>query len=453
MSSETIEAQLPPQNLDAEKALLGAMVLDAGVIDQVQVRQEQFYSDQNAKIFLAMQEMSRAGIPIDAVTLTEDLIRRGIYEDIGGFPAVAELLEVVPHTAHAQHYAGIVKEKSLLREAIYSARSIVEECFRPDADAESVLANAVKRLSSLDVGGDGKLVSLVDSCTAVLASIQEQNGQGLIDGRLMTGFKDLDNYLGGLRGGQLIVVASRPGGGKTAWAMNTATNVMKAGNAVLFVSLEMSHRELTERLLSSETGINTLNIARGQISEYEMEQLYASAAELASQRMFYLDSEFSLSAITAEARRAYRKNGVRFVIADYLQLIDAEMKRGMLREQAVSAVSRELKRLAMELSIPVLVLSQLNREVEKRNDKRPQLSDLRESGAIEQDANVVMFLHRPDMYDAEDRPGQADLIIAKNRTGPTGLIPLMWRKEFCRFEDMPEVILDFMFPSDVRAAT
>ena len=180
-----------------------------------------------------------------------------------------------------------------------------------------------------------------------------------------------------------------------------------------------------------------------------MYELSRCADSVSRNRMFYLDNKYSIADITAKARLAYRKHGVRFVVADYLQLVDAESKRGMLREQAVSSVSRELKRLAMELKIPVLVLSQLNREGEKRDDKRPKLSDIREAGAIEQDANVVLFLHRPDAYDAEDRPGQAEVIVAKNRTGPTGTVHLLWRKEFCRFENFNLIDgIDYSFPSD-----
>jgi replicative DNA helicase len=281
-----------------------------------------------------------------------------------------------------------------------------------------------------------------------LEAIRKRQNNEVDGGRLSTGFADLDYHLGGFGEGQMIVLAARPAIGKSALGLNIAANVMKAGNGVLFVSLEMSHSELTERLLSSEASINGHDITAGTISEHQMFQLSQRAEDLSRNRLFYLDNKYSIADITAKARLAYRKHGVRFVVADYLQLVDAESKRGMLREQAVSSVSRELKRLAMELKIPVLVLSQLNREVEKRDDKRPKLSDIRESGAIEQDANVVLFLHRPDAYDAEDRPGQAELIIAKNRTGPTGMISLTWRKEFCRFESYaPMQDYDFNFPS------
>jgi replicative DNA helicase len=337
------------------------------------------------------------------------------------------------------------------REIIYAARSVESECFESGRTPDEILATAVQRLSQLDDGSDRDgLVTLGESCQQVLDAImRRQNGDDQT-GRLSTGFADLDNMLGGYGEGQMIVLAARPAMGKSALALNMAANVMKSGSGVLFVSLEMSHSELTERLLSSEASINGHDITAGTISAHQMFELSKCAETVSRNRLFYLDNKYSIADITAKARLAYRKHGVRFVVADYLQLVDAESKRGMLREQAVSAVSRELKRLAMELKIPVLVLSQLNREVEKRDDKRPKLSDLRESGAIEQDANVVLFLHRPDAYDAEDRPGQAELIIAKNRTGPTGTVLLTWRKEFCRFEHYaPMQDYEFGFPSDV----
>jgi replicative DNA helicase len=268
-------------------------------------------------------------------------------------------------------------------------------------------------------------------------------------GRLFTGFEDLDDLIGGFGPGQMIVLAARPAVGKSALALNIAANVMKSGNGVLFISLEMSHPELTQRLLSSEASVNGADILSGNLDRDDMRNLSRCAESVSGKKLLYLDNKFSIADITAKARLAYRKHGVRFVVADYLQLVDAESKRGMLREQAVASVSRELKRLAMELKIPVLVLSQLNREVEKRDDKRPKLSDLRESGAIEQDANVVLFLHRPDVYDPEDRPGEAELIVAKNRTGPTETVSLRWRKQFCRFETYnPIDDCDYSVPSD-----
>ena len=441
--------KLPPQSLDAEKSLIASMLLDATVLDETSIRPEQFYSDAMARIFQAMQRMRRAGTPIDSVTLAEELIAAGQLESVGGIAVLGELMDVVSHSAHASYYASLITEKWMRREIIYAARTIESECFESGRTPDEILATAVQRLSQLDDGSDRDgLVTLGESCQQVLDAIMKRQNGDDQTGRLSTGFADLDHMLGGFGEGQMIVLAARPAIGKSALALNMAANAMKAGSGVLFVSLEMSHSELTERLLSSEASINGHDITAGTISEHQMFQLSQRAEDLSRNRLFYLDNKYSIADITAKARLAYRKHGVRFVVADYLQLVDAESKRGMLREQAVSSVSRELKRLAMELKIPVLVLSQLNREVEKRDDKRPKLSDIRESGAIEQDANVVLFLHRPDAYDAEDRPGQAELIIAKNRTGPTGMVPLTWRKEFCRFESYsPMQDYDFNFLS------
>lgn len=442
--------KLPPQSLDAEKSLVASMLLDSTVLDETSIRPEQFYSDAMARIFQAMQRMRRTGTPIDTVTLAEELIAGGQLESVGGLAVLGELMDVVSHSAHAGYYASLIAEKWMRREIIYAARGIESECFESGKTPDEILATAVQRLSQLDDGSDRDgLVTLGESCQQVLDEIMKRQNGDDQTGCLSTGFPDLDHMLGGFREGQMIVLAARPAMGKSALGLNIARNVLKAGKGVLFISLEMSHSEMTERLLSSETGVNGHDITSGKVSEQQRFELSTCAEAISRNRLFYLDNKYSIADITAKARLAYRKHGVRFVVADYLQLVDAESKRGMLREQAVSSVSRELKRLAMELKIPVLVLSQLNREVEKRDDKRPKLSDIRESGAIEQDANVVLFLHRPDAYDAEDRPGQAELIIAKNRTGPTGMLLLTWRKEFCRFESYaPMQDFDFNFLSD-----
>ncbi|MCX7397111.1 MAG: replicative DNA helicase [Planctomycetales bacterium] len=444
------DVRVPPQNLDAEKALIGSLLLDRNELDEINIKPEQFYSESMARIFRLIDSMSRAGLPVDLVTISEELARSGQLEAVGGLGTIVELFETVPHSKHAPHYARIVAEKWMLRQVIYAAREVESDCFGSDRTPDEILASAVQRLSQLSDGNDRDgLVSLSESCDEVLEAIRKRQNHEVDGGRLSTGFADLDYHLGGFGEGQMIVLAARPAIGKSALGLNIAANAMKAGNGVLFVSLEMSHQELTERLLSSEASINGHDITSGNISEHQMYELSRCADAVSRNRLFYLDNKHSIADITAKARLAYRKHGVRFVVADYLQLVDAESKRGMLREQAVSAVSRELKRLAMELKIPVLVLSQLNREVEKRDDKRPKLSDIRESGAIEQDANVVLFLHRPDAYDAEDRPGQAEVIIAKNRTGPTGTVLLTWRKEFCRFESFaPMQDYDFTFASD-----
>ena len=444
------DVRVPPQNLDAEKALIGSLLLDRNQLDEISIKPEQFYNASLGGILRVIESMNRAGGPIDIVTISEELAKTGLLEAVGGLGTIVELFETVPHSKHAPHYARIVAEKWMLRQVIYAAREVESDCFGSDRTPDEILASAVQRLSQLSDGNDRDgLVSLSESCDEVLEAIRKRQNNEVDGGRLSTGFANLDYHLGGFGEGQMIVLAARPAIGKSALGLNIAANVMKAGSGVLFVSLEMSHQELTERLLSSEASINGHDITSGKVSEHQMYELSRCADSVSCNRMFYLDNKYSIADITAKARLAYRKHGVRFVVADYLQLVDAESKRGMLREQAVSAVSRELKRLAMELKIPVLVLSQLNREVEKRDDKRPKLSDIRESGAIEQDANVVLFLHRPDAYDAEDRPGQAEVIVAKNRTGPTGTVLLTWRKEFCRFESFaPMQDYDFSFPSD-----
>lgn len=436
---------VPPHSIDAELSLLGCFALDSSLLDYIPIQPEQFYVTSHAICCRTMQDMRRTGQPIDAVTLGERLIDLGLYEQAGGYDGILRILEAVPHVAHAEHYAAIVRDKWLLRQGIDAARQMIDQFYTPGADPEAMLADAAQSIARLSSSGEATgLISLAESCQAVLQDIERRQAGEDNGDRLFSGFVDLDDKLGGFRAGQMIVLAARPGIGKTALALNIAANVMKAGHSVLFVSLEMSHKELTERLLSSETGINSHDIASGRVSAYQFHELQQAAERLADGRLHYLDSKFSLPEITAQARAAYRKHGVRFVVVDYLHLVSVEVKRGMLREQAVAQVSRGLKELAMTLSIPVLALSQLNREIERRDNQTPRLSDLRESGSIEQDANMVLFLHRPDAHDAEDRPGQANVIVAKHRTGPTGVIPLTFQREFCRFEslNMPDVDIE-----------
>jgi replicative DNA helicase len=437
MNHENLQLQVPPQNLGAERSLLGCFVFENDTIEECGMRPEHFYSDMHKKICGIALQLRKASVPFDSVLLAEELTRSAGMTSHEAYDVATKISEAVPHATHAKYYAGIVRKKWLLREALAVLRESITACFREE-EPEDILAATMRQLGQLDSAGthDG-LVSLSDSCNAVLQAIEERQNNQVATDRISTGFAGLDSQLSGFRKSQLIVLAARPGMGKSALALNIAAAVMHSGSGVLFISLEMSHQELTERLLSSESGINGRDITAGTISAHQWHVLRQHTAAIRERRLWYLDKSYSLDAIASKARVCYRKHGVRFIVADYIQLVDAEQKRGMVREQAVAAVSREMKRLAVELQVPVLALSQLNRDIERRDDKRPRLADLRESGAIEQDANVVLMLHRPDAHDAENRPGEAELIIAKNRSGPTGIVRLMWQKEFCRFIDAP----------------
>lgn len=438
MNHENVELHVPPQNLDAEGCLLACFVFDNDTIEECGMRPEYFYADKHRTIFRAIMAVRKATIPVDLVTLAEELTRSGGMDTddaIATATYIDGIWERFRHATHAKYYANIVREKWLLRETLAVLRERITACYREES-AEALLTATMRQLGQLNVSGnhDG-LVSVSESCDAVLQAIESRQNDQVATDRIETGFVGLDRALGGFRNGQLIVLAARPGVGKSALALNIATQVMQSGYGVLFISLEMTHEELTERLLSGESGITAHDITTGNVSAHQWDILHEHTAAIREQKMWYIDDSYALDAITTKARVCYRKHGIRFIVVDYLQLTDAEMKRGMLREQAVAAVSRELKRLAVELQVPVLALSQLNRDLERRDDKRPRLADLRESGSIEQDANVVLMLHRPDAYDVEDRPGEAELIIAKNRSGATGTLQFTWHKECCRFRD------------------
>jgi replicative DNA helicase len=436
---KTNSLNVAPYNIDAEKAVLGSVLREDIALEEIDFLQpKHFY--QHGEAFGVLMEMRQDKQPVDVISFAERFMKSAGVDSQAATDLVYEFWEAVPHGGHAKHYAEIVREKWLYREIIKLGKQTTESGYAQSEDPEQILAAMQQAITDIDSGdGDSGLVPISQSCHEVIESIRARQNETAIESRITTGYPKLDNLIGGLRGGQMITLAAGTGFGKTAFALNIAHSVLRQGRGVMFVSLEMSHQELTERLLAAEANVNSFDISSGQVSAVEFDQLTETAARLSKSNLHFLDNRFSLSAIVAKANQAYRKFQIQMVVVDYLQLCDAEQKRGQSREQAVSAVSREMKRLAMELRIPVLALAQLNREFAKRNDKRPQLSDLRESGAIEQDSNIVLFIHRPDAYDAEDRPGQAEIIVAKNRSGPTGIVEVLWQREYCRFESIPEI--------------
>lgn len=438
--------RLPPQNLEAEQSVLGSMLLMNEAIDEVAdfLVADHFYNDANQKIYAAIMGLNERGVRgIDPVTLADELERVDQFADVGGALYIADILESVPHAAHVRYYADIVRDKWLQRKLIYSCTEVLRESYDANRPIDDILTSAEKSIFGiLELRTDNEKFALKDILLDAFNRIEERReSDGVVSG-IATGFVDFDTKLSGFQPAELIILAARPSMGKTALVCNWAEGIVRhnENQAVLVFSLEQSQIELAERLLCIQAQVDGHKVKSGEIDDAERHRLMVAASDLEKAPMFIDDKPGrTISQISAISRRLKRMQvnaggDLGAIIIDYLQLIEPEDKR-QPREQQIAYISRRLKFLAKELSVPVIALAQLNRGVELREDKRPRLADLRESGAIEQDADVITFLHRPEQYDPEDRPGEAELIIAKNRSGPTGIVTLTWRAEFMRFED------------------
>jgi len=431
--------RLPPQNLDAERGVLGSVLLMPEAIDEVAevIRPEYFYSEAHQKIFQAIHHLFENNVKgIDGVTLANELQRRNELEEVGGAVYLGEILEAVPHAAHVKYYSSIVREKWMQRTLIYACTEILADSYELTTEIDDLLQNAERKIFSIveQQEGGGNLF-IGDILMDAFNRIEERmSKEGDVSGTT-TGFSDLDAHTTGLQPTELIILAARPSMGKTALVCNVAEGVARSGKGVLLFSLEQSNLELAERFLCITAKVNGHDLRAGNLNAEQRDKLMEASDEL-SRMPLYIDDKpgRTMGQIAALARRLHRKSPLGVIIIDYLQLVEPDDK-GSPREQQIAGISRRLKFLAKELRVPVIALAQLNRGVELREDKRPRLADLRESGAIEQDADMVMFLHRPDAYDPEDRPGEAEVVIAKHRSGPTGIVRLTWRKEFMRFED------------------
>jgi len=419
--------------------VLGSILLLNEAIDDVGevLIPDHFYSDAHQKIYSAIRDLYENNIRgIDAVTLAEELMRRNEFEEMGGAAYLAEILEAVPHAAHVRYYSNIVREKWMQRTLIYACTEILAESYEISTDVEDLLQSAERKIFSIVEQQEGSAnIAIGDILMDAFHRIDERmNNEGDVSGTT-TGFTDLDAQTTGFQPTELVILAARPSMGKTALVCNVAEAVARDGKGVLFFSLEQSNLELAERFLCITAKVNGHDLRAGNLTGEQRDKLMVASDELSRLPLFIDDKPGrTMGQIAALARRLHRKNPLGIIIIDYLQLVEPEDK-GSPREQQIAGISRRLKFLAKELRVPVVALAQLNRGVELREDKRPRLADLRESGAIEQDADMVMFLHRPDAYDPEDRPGEAEIVVAKHRSGPTGIVRLTWRKEFMRFDD------------------
>ena len=430
--------RVPPHNLEAEESVLGAMMLSAEAIADVveEVRPEDFYKSANGKIFDTLRAVYARGDPVDAITAVEELRRRDLLEDVGGHLYIHELVEQVPTPAAAGNYARIVAQDALMRRLIQAAADIMAMGYSAPEDPERVADQAEQRIFEVarheEKDQVASLRQLVDQAMTDLEHIQ--NRESAFAG-LPTGFRDVDELLSGLQSGNLIMLAARPGVGKSSLATNVARNVsVESRVPVAMFSLEMSRWEIGMRLLCAEAGVAWDRIRGRRVGADDWSRIVQAAEVLHDAPLSIVDSgNVTIVDIRAKARRlSARKQGLGLIIVDYLQLM-SHHRRVDNRQQEIAEISRSLKLLAKELAIPVLAVSQLNRDPERRQDKRPQLSDLRESGSLEQDADVVMFIHRDDS--SPDSKGLAELIVAKHRNGPTDSLRLTFLPHLTQFRN------------------
>lgn len=432
--------KLPPQNTDAEQSLLGALLIDQQTITRVAdlVAPEDFYRDDHKRIFAGALALFEQHKPIDIVTLTEHLESHKELEGVGGASYIAHLTNVVPTASHAPSYAKIIKEKSTYRKLISSGTQITELGYAEDRNLDEVLDEAERSLfgASQQLHSD-QFVPVRDILAESFERIDElHRDKGKLRG-VRTGFRDLDELLGGLQPADLILLAARPSIGKTAFALNIAEQIsVEEGVAVGIFSLEQSRDQLVDRMLASVANVDGWKLRTGKLQEEDFARI-GEAMGFLSEAPLYIDDTplLNVMELRAKARRLQAEHGVGILVIDYLQLLQGRFQGGdHNRVQEVSDISRSLKALARELNVPILAISQLSRNVESRPDKRPMLSDLRESGSLEQDADVVMFLYREDYYDKDtDKQNIVELLIRKHRNGPTGQIELYFVKEQTRF--------------------
>jgi replicative DNA helicase len=433
--------RLPPQNLEAERSALGSMLRDNHVISDVVnvVRTEHFYTDAHQKIFRGIVTLYLdRGQPADLVTLADHLEQEKQIEDVGGYAYLAGLWDAAPTAANAEYYARIVRDKGMVRALIHASNEVLRDAYDQAAPAEELLGGAEKKIFEIaNKGVTGQTFSLTEVLAQAYDRIDTrlQKGHQTVSG-LATGYVDLDEKTAGLHNQELVILAARPSVGKTALSLNIARHiVVEEVQPVFFVSLEMSRVELAERLLCCQAKVDGHKLRKGALGGDDMDKLIEAGGVLRKAKLFIDDSPAqTMLRIAANARRLKLREKIRLVIIDYLQLIEPENRRDPRQEQ-VAQTSRRLKFLAKELDIPVMALAQVNRASEDRQDHRPRLADLRESGSIEQDSDTVLMLHRPEMYEPGQHEGTVEVIIAKQRNGPTGEITLTYLKQFMRFEN------------------
>jgi replicative DNA helicase len=437
------DLKVPPQNLEAEESVLGGILIENDAMNSVLdiLIPEDFYKEANRKIFHCAINLFEKSEPVDLITLTNELSKNNILEEVGGATYLASLVDKVPTAANIQNYARIVREKSILRDIIRASTDIISESYNEGEDIEDFLDRTEKIIFGISERmGRSALYPIRTVIKDSFKTIERLYEKKEMIAGLPTGFKDIDKITSGLQPSDLIVVAGRPSMGKTSFCLNIASHVaLKMKTAVAVFSLEMSKEQLVTRMLCSESKVDSslLRGGAGEIKEEDWYRLTRAAGELSEAPIFIDDSpQITTLEMRAKARRLKMSQNLGLVMVDYLQLMQNRGKYES-REREISDISRSLKALAKELNVPVIALSQLNRGVESRNDKRPQMSDLRESGAIEQDADLIAFIYRDELYNKDtEEKGIAEIIVAKHRNGPTGVAKLAFIAPFTKFENL-----------------
>ena len=434
--------KVPPHDVEAEQAVLGSMLTDKdAVISAIEVlKEEDFYRTDNRSIYEAIINLYNRAEPIDIITVKAELESLGKFEQIGGLEYLASLPDKVPTTANAMKYIKIVEEKSTLRNLIKTANEIIELGYDPTEDVSDIMEGAEKKIFNIMQNNDKKSYSPIkDILVESFTQLEElYNRKQHITG-VPSGFTELDYKTAGFHGSDLVLIAARPAMGKSAFALNIATNAaVRANVPVVIFSLEMSKEQMVNRILCSEAMVDSNKVRTGKLEEDDWTKLAGSIGPLSDAEIYIDDTPgISVMEIRAKCRKLKLEKNIGMVVIDYLQLVQGSNRRNGSREQEISEISRSLKILAKELNVPVIALSQLSRAVEQRPDHRPMLSDLRESGAIEQDADIVMFLYRDDYYNPDsEKKDIAEVIIAKHRGGSLGTVDLLWLGSYTKFVNL-----------------
>ena len=442
MAEEEVRGRLMPHSIEAEQSVIGAMLMDADAIEVASemLSEGDFYARQYGVLFAAITEMYRKGMAVDPVTLQTRLREKNLPPEVYSSGMIIELLDRVPTSANIKTYAEIVAQKSLLRRMIRANEEIAGSCYEQKDEIEDIMNLAEKKVFEISQKRGGS--DFVPIRQIVLNAMEKIEAASHIKGNvtgLSTGFTDLDSRTAGFQPSDLILIAARPSMGKTALVLNIAQHlVMRENRCVAIFSLEMSKEQLTNRLFAMESHVEAQKIRTGDLTEQEWGDLIESAGNIGESRLIIDDTPaITVQEMRSKCRKYKMEFGLEMIIIDYLQLMSGSARSGESRQQEISEISRSLKALARELNVPVVSLSQLSRAVESRSDHRPMLSDLRESGAIEQDADVVMFIYRDDYYNQDsEKKGIAEIIIAKQRNGPIGTVELSWQPSLTKFANL-----------------
>lgn len=439
---EALLKRVLPHSIEAEQSVIGAMIMDKDAIVAAAeiITEEDFYSKQCGMLFEAMVELNDEGKPVDSVTLQDRLREKDVPPEVSSLEFIRDLLNTLPTSAHIKHYANIVAEKAMLRRLIKLNEEIANVCYAGKDSLENILEDTEKRVFNLvQRRNTDSFVPIRQIVMNAMDQIEKASkNKGNVTG-IATGFIDLDYRTAGMQPSDLVLIAARPSMGKTAFVLNIAQHVaFKLEQTVAIFSLEMSKEQLVNRLFSLESKVDAQKLRTGNLSDNDWEKLIETAGVIGKSNLIIDDTPgITIGEMRSKCRKYKLEYGLKMIIIDYLQLMSGSGGRNDSRQQEISDISRSLKALARELSVPVLALSQLSRAVEQRPDHRPMLSDLRESGAIEQDADVVMFIYRDDYYNKDtEKKGIAEIIVAKQRNGPIGTTELVWLPEYTKFANM-----------------